>query len=324
MRKFVIFSISLFFIFSCNENKNGKIGSCYMCKDESIVYLMRNSTGSIDSIQLKDANADHFELVYDEMPGDECYNAYIWAKDKSNVWFKNHLLKGANPETFVVLENGYSKDNKYVYYLDKTLPDAKPEEFQTLGWFYAKTNSGIWYCGKPVSGIEDVPTFKVFDSYFSKDKAGVYITNDSVFKKIEGSLPFTFKCITDDKAFRLTGLKWYADDQRVYCVNTSIEPDSDEFLTIINTKAKTFEILSEKFYSKDETTVYYKNYPIKNASPESFQTLGLDYAKDSLFVYFRDQKLSGVNVKSFIVVEPGGAFDATDKNKRFLKGKKIN
>lgn len=36
-------------------------------------------------------------------------------KDKNNVYFKGELIKGADPETFVILNHGYKKDKNHVY-----------------------------------------------------------------------------------------------------------------------------------------------------------------------------------------------------------------
>jgi hypothetical protein len=308
---------------SCFENKNQKIGSCYLKKNNSIFYLSRNTEGGIDTLELKGANSEFFEVIFDEIPGNDCYNGNIWAKDKSNVWLKNKVLKGINPRKFKVLENGYSKDENYVYYYDKPLNDAEPAEFKVLGWFFAKTKSNIWFNGKPVYGVDNVNSFQVIDNYFSKDNHTVYFNRDTVLEKIPESNPLSFKCIDNDKAYRLQALKWYADKNKIYVIDTEKIPDSEDFLMIIQTSPDSFQILPQKYYSRDSAFVYYKNTVIQNANVNSFITLGNDYSVDSKFVFYKNKPLKGVEINSFKVNNASKDYDASDSKSKFLKGIKI-
>jgi hypothetical protein len=320
MRNFLFFIVFIpLFHISCTE-KPGKIGSCYYRSEQKIFFLFRNVTGSIDSIELIGADAAHFQIIYDEIPGKEPHNGNIWAKDKTSVWFKNVLLKGADPETFKVLENGYAKDKQYVYFNSEQLQHVNPKEFIVQGWFFAKTNSGIWYFGKPLTGIEDIPSFKVYDAYFSFDKNAVYFNQDTCFVKLIKSDPSSFKCITNDKAFRANGLKWYKDNFRVYCIDTEVDPDNKDFLLFFNVSVRSFEILSEKFFSKDETNIYYKNAVIENADLSTFKTLGKDYSRDKYSVFYKTTKLTHVDVESFKIVNDSENLDASDSKNQYIHG----
>ncbi len=323
IRYFLIALLLPVFFVSCKELKTGKIGSCYYRSKDKIYYLTRQKSGKIDSLEMPNANARFFEIVYDELPGDDCFNSNIWAKDKSNVWYKNLRLPGADPATFRVLENGYSKDEHYAYYLNFPLSVANTEEFESLGWFYAKTHSRIWYCGKEVSGIRKIESFKVIDSYFSCDTNQVYLFKDSIFVAIAELNRTGFHCLDDQNTFRYTNLKWYTNSEGNYFIDTEALIGSQDFLFKSDSSSDSLIILKEKFFYKDAYHVYFKDEIIEGADPKTFEPLGNSYGRDTESVYYQSRKLNGVNPGTFICISNDDKSDAKSGTISYLKGRKI-
>ncbi len=47
-----------------------------------------------------------------------------YGKDSKNVYFKNFKIKGADAESFEMLEQGYFRDKRYVYFHGERLEDS--------------------------------------------------------------------------------------------------------------------------------------------------------------------------------------------------------
>ena len=65
-----------------------------------------------------DADINTFENI--SYSTDSCEHR-DYGKDNKNVYFKNLKVEGADPESFVILEQGYYKDKRYVYFYGKKL-----------------------------------------------------------------------------------------------------------------------------------------------------------------------------------------------------------
>lgn len=309
--------------FSCIDNISRKIGSCYIHEDGKIKYLSRIQTGEIDTLILNDANAVFFEIISDEMPGDECVNGNIWAKDKLNVWYKDKIIKGSDPASFKLIENGYAKDKDHAYYYDKLLVDIDIENFKILTYFFAKDKNMIIYQGNEVFGVENIQDFEIIDGYFSADGQNIYFNNDTLLLKIPDSDPETFQCIDQNEEFQLSTLKYYTDKDKAYFVDTEKNVGDEDFLYVFDAFTESFEVLPSKYYSKDNFNFYFKNRIIENADRLSFKPLGKYYASDKANIFFKNKKIEGADIKTFRVFVDDDNFDARDYENYYLKGKKV-
>ncbi len=322
--KLILISVFLISLFSaCTENIKRKIGSCYLHEEGKIKYLSRTQTGEIDTIILNDANAVFFEIISDEMPGDECVNGSIWAKDKLNVWYKDRLIQGADPASFKLTENGYATDKNYAYYFDKLLVNIELNSFKVLTYFFAKDKNIVVYQGNEVFGIEDIHNFDIIDGYFSADGKYIYFNNDTLLLKIPDSDPKTFKCFAGNDDLQLSTLKYYTDKDKVYFVDTEKNVGDEDFLYVFDAFTESFEVLPYKYYSRDNFNIYYKNRIIENADMLTFNPEGKDYAKDKANIFFKNKKLKGADINTFRVFEDDENFDARDSENYYLKGKKV-
>ena len=321
--KITLVLIALLIQISCIDSVSKQIGSCYILEKGDIKYLQRTETGDLDTLKLDGASVAFFEIVLDEIPGDECVNGNIWAKDKLNVWFKNRKIKGADPATFEVMENGYAKDKQYAFYYDTLLSGSDVLSFRVLSYFFSKDKDMIWYQGKEVFGVDDIFGFDIIDGYFSKDQNNIYFNNDTVLMKIPNSDVKTFTCFENQKNFERNSLKYYIDKNNVYFIDTEKSIDENDFLFVFEAFTSSFKVLPYKYYSKDNFNIYYKNEIIVNADMYSFSSPGNDYAKDKNTIYFKHKKLNGVDYKTFMIFDDDKGFDARDSKSYFLKGKKV-
>lgn len=57
------------------------------------------------------------------------YVGFYYAKDKSAVYRHSRKINGANPNTFQYVDHQFSKDDKHVFYLESIIKDADPITF---------------------------------------------------------------------------------------------------------------------------------------------------------------------------------------------------
>ena len=87
-----------------NMNKNfTKLNECYLLAKDGIYYYEISEFNTYKKI---DANPSQFVTLDDAL----CYG-----KDESNVYYRDKVLKDANPDTFVLTNERYRKDNSNYY-----------------------------------------------------------------------------------------------------------------------------------------------------------------------------------------------------------------
>lgn len=298
-----------------------KLGSCYIQKGDEIMYLKKNDTGAIDTISLEFANAKLFEIISDKTEKTDCINTDVWAKDKLSVWYKENKINGADPNTFKVIKDKYASDKNSIYYKNIAI-NKKSNDFKVLGNFYAKNNEKIWYKGLVVKGVENISDFSLIDSYFSTDKISIYLNSDTLLLKIPDSDAKSFVLANENNS-HLNSLKYYKDKDKIYCIDTEKNIGEPDFMSIFLAFTDSFEVLAEKYYTKDNFNIYFKNKPIEDVDLKTFKILGYNYSKDSLSIYFRNKIMYGINYKLFKVFKTDTT-DAQDSLNYFLQGKRIS
>jgi hypothetical protein len=173
-----------------------------------------------------------------------------YAMDRSHVYFKGRIIKGADPETFVKLHSFFSKDARFVYYNDTRL-SHDPDHFEFLddsvqkdsihvyrgGWIisndpvhfrfigaldgvsYYQDKNGILANSTRLPGA-DVASFKPMRFGYSRDAQRVYKMEGMVARVVEGASPAGFQVYN----------AYYAHDQEqvFWCGRpiSGIDPDS--------------------------------------------------------------------------------------------------
>jgi hypothetical protein len=103
-------------------------------------------------------------------------------------WF---VARGADPDSFVVLNERYAKDKSAGYYItNRRFPSEEPETFQVVGYYYGRGQK---------------PGFHVEESHFAKDSRKVYAYGVDV----AGAHAPSFVSLGDEGVY-------FADDNRVY------------------------------------------------------------------------------------------------------------
>ena len=250
-----------------------------------------------------------------------------------------------------IINAGYIKEKNTIYFTDETTEPEKKEivknvDFRTFKIFeedddFARDKNNIYYKNKKVENV-DVNSFQVEDFYFAKDKNNTfYISNDGLMK-IKGFKPEGSYAIVQLFVPALLINKYgiymakYENDE---IVAKSIKPKEMDMDTLeVVATEESFAV----FYLKDKNNVYFINYTageqksidnnieneddaendnvdfviqiekLAGADRDTFETVSV-YGKDKNNLYFYNQKIKGINTKTFKLVGSGEFVVKDDK-----------
>ena len=250
-----------------------------------------------------------------------------------------------------IINAGYIKEKNTIYFTDETTEPEKKEivknvDFRTFKIFeenddFARDKNNIYYRNKKVENV-DVNSFQVEGFYFAKDKNNTfYISNDGLMK-IKGFRPEGSYAIVQLFVPALLINKYgiyMAKYETDGIVAKSIKPEEMDMDTLeVLASEESFAV----FYLKDKNNVYFINYTageqksidnnieneddvendnddfviqiekLAGADRDTFEIVSV-YGKDKNNLYFYNQKIKGINTKTFKLVGSGEFVVKDDK-----------
>ena len=250
-----------------------------------------------------------------------------------------------------IINAGYIKEKNTIYFTDETTEPEKKEivknvDFRTFKIFeedddFARDKNNIYYKNKKVENV-DVNSFQVEDFYFAKDKNNTfYISNDGLMKikdfRPEGSYAIV-QLFVPALLINKYGI-YMAKYENDEIVAKSIKPKEMDMDTL---EVVDSEESLAVFYLKDKNNVYFINYTageqksidnnieneddvendnddfaiqiekLTRADRDTFETVSV-YGKDKNNLYFYNQKIKGINTKTFKLVGSGEFVVKDDK-----------
>jgi len=250
-----------------------------------------------------------------------------------------------------IINAGYIKEKNTIYFTDETTEPERKEivknvDFRTFKIFeenddFARDKNNIYYKNKKVENV-DVNSFQVEGFYFAKDKNNTfYISNDGLMK-IKGFRPEGSYAIVQLFVPALLINKYgiyMAKYETDGIVAKSIKPKEMDMDTL---KVLASEESFAVFYLKDKNNVYFINYTageqksidnnieneddvendnddfviqiekLAGADRDTFEIVSV-YGKDKNNLYFYNQKIKGINTKTFKLVGSGEFVVKDDK-----------
>lgn len=207
----------------------------YICERgfPTIRYLHDGERVMVDGAPLADRNGkpmagidlQSFRQLGDRWFRDEA-RVYGQAETPTKIfWF---VARGADPETFTVLNERYAADRAAGYYItNRRLPTAEPGSFEIVGYYYGRGQK---------------PGFHIHESHYARDSEKVYAYGSP----IEGAHAPSFAAIGDEG-------RYFADRDRIYWEKFPI-PDADR---------ETFVCASEagQYHAFDKDRPYLRGKP---------------------------------------------------------------
>lgn len=90
---------------------------------------------------------------------------YLFARDGQSVYVNNTPIRGASPETFEVLSEGYSHDGERAFYFDEPITGSDVSSFLPLEGAYAVDAQRVYWMGKTIEGAQP-GSFEVLNANF--------------------------------------------------------------------------------------------------------------------------------------------------------------
>jgi hypothetical protein len=185
-----------------------------------------------------------------------------YARDSRHVYFYEpskssypHVMRGADPATFRVLEHGYGTDGKSVYCNDTRIDGADPATFAQINYFFARDANHVFYLSRLLPDA-DLESFAIISAYCAKDRNRVYL-QDKVIESADSETFVTLDCgfvgrdrnhvfihgkvvrEVDLETFAALGRSYYRDKDHIYFLDYA----SDPLYVVKEADMETFEIL---------------------------------------------------------------------------------
>ena len=118
-------------------------------KDKNFVYYLKGHSNDSVIDRSPIADYDSFEAV-----------SYEYARDRIQVYYKDSILREADPATFLYLGNSYAHDDKNVFFEDKVVCHYDSSSFKIFEHYYATDGKHIFFNGKVIENA-DITSFDV-------------------------------------------------------------------------------------------------------------------------------------------------------------------
>lgn len=134
MKKHIIIILS-FILFSCNSR--------YEQREDKIYYRFWSTQGGWNERIVENADIQSFSEIKTKVN--------LYGKDRSNVYFKNEIIPGADPNTFKHIKEGYAVDKNRAYYFNDSIANSSPIEFKIIDGYFSKDWKNVFYTDKSLN-----------------------------------------------------------------------------------------------------------------------------------------------------------------------------
>lgn len=248
-------------------------------------------------------------------------------QQKGEQWYyREALIVGSEPSSFVVLSSHYAKDARRVYFGDTyrkgqeyfaikharvdVIDGADAATFALIDDAFARDARRIYADGRPLA-VADPATFAPIPGRpFAKDSKAGYFHGWHV----PGSSGATFEALDDH----------YARDARhVFFCDVFVPPNTAtpqlRSAMLADADVASFTLL-EGGYARDAARLYFEDRVI-DRQPATFAMLADDYARTATQVFYRGAVLQGANVSTFAVTtDTSGYTIGSDGTRRWRYG----
>ena len=224
-----------------------------------------------------------------------------WAVDRQNVYYiglEAEIGKDIVPigdfHTFRVLNDFYAADAKYVYYKNKVVEGADPKTFVVLdgGNDYGQDKNRVYYqdCGTTIRNLDALKHRKMGNGlYETFHTDGKTVYNPKLMPMPVGT---DYKTLHRVERYR----DWYADKNRVYYENRLLPEANPQAFKVfpIHYVSKDYVSNNNKDfdYSYDGNRVYYRDSLMHGVDVASF-ICGYDYVDSISFAFDKNRYYEG-------------------------------
>ena len=279
-----------------------------------------------------------------------------YEKKNGAVYFKEYQLRSADYDTFEALNDVFAKDKHQGYYRGISLSNSDGASFVALDDYYAKDKATVFFCDNyidfklfettrkdkivPVAGA-DVTSFALIPNAYTyaRDKRRAYYQGEGfAVQDIASFEPLDYLFGKDKHvgyahlkpipgshgpSFAVLSQQFAADNQHVYYAWSLVDGPAPPGIGVVKAADPASFTAVGLYYATDKTYAFYKDKTLEAAQPVSFRQWAesyTDYALDTTHVYFQDMLITQADRGSFNVLAD---FYAQDKQTVFYESKPL-
>ena len=218
----------------------------YSKKESKIYYKRLSETTGTSEIVVDDADYQSFKKLKD----------FRFGKDKNWVFFNGQILRGADSESFILLQEyasfgfyQYAKDKNSVFVNGNPLAGADPTTFEAINMDYSKDSKSTYFLGERFTSNNG--DFELIDQYYSKNSNDVFLNGKPLQVCSVNDFEFVFENSSQGEEVWIENVsdRWARDGCHYYF--GAIKIPSEDFKNI-----KVFK--GSMGISKDSKSVYHK------------------------------------------------------------------
>lgn len=195
--------------------------------------------------------------------------------DEQSVYLDDRVIQGADPESFLLLNETHSQDANTTYFLSRRIEQSKPSNFVVIDYQLAHNDSHLFLYGMEIF-IPDLPKI-------AEVKSSIKLTNDYYLE-------------INSRIFAL----WFDSFNSSYYANF-LSDDLSHFTLLKDNIARDSETV---FFAKGkfcaaEFSYSYHPAQFKPADISSFEVLSELYFKDNQCAYFSGEIIEDIDLASF-------------------------
>lgn len=310
--------------FECDVNTFKVLKNGY-AKDNYHIYYNGIKINDVDIASFTILKVENYSIASKHLLA--YYELECFAKDKTQVFYGENIIKDADPNSFELFSYLYGKDESQAFFKGKPIDESDANSFELVEGRFAKDKNHVYHMGRRLS--DNPESFQIidYDSRYAKDKDMAYywwgIGKPSEIDTLEQIIADDFNLLSDFRATDGERVFWHGQELpnadpatfKVIDHNYSADKDLIYYKNKIICKAdpSTFSIFETKNrygYSKDNKSVFFQDSNIEYADPATFIPLGYQWGKDKKFIYFENIRRKDIDYKTFIV----DSHFARDKN----------
>lgn len=184
------------------------IDSIYYFESEENVYYvddLRKVENSFEKILEKLPNADpdlwgevkyYKKNMNSKRKYDTEVDRHLFTKDQNNVYYTYKKLEGADPESFILLDNplylgeNYGADENNIYFLNFKLKQVDRLSFEVINSRYAKDDKRVFYKADIIKGMNPDKLIRlkcfVYEGFPIYTDGNIYYSNGEYIEKDDG------------------------------------------------------------------------------------------------------------------------------------------
>ena len=341
-----------------------------MIKDKNGVYFLENISEENENseIKTKKLNLKGLDLRSFKKVDDSDY----YFKDKNSIYYEDsgnlHKIESADLKTFKDLDYNFAKDKSNIYYKNKKLDGIDAASFEKIEFNFIKDKNRLYKIDEdeekkeikliPINEKVNLENFEEIGGNYYKDDKNLYYFGENEFKKIEGADPNSFKYDNENYTFiakdknnvyfdgeKVKGIDvksaegidglWIKDKNSVFYRGKKLEKISSNnfnyfdggmsYDIILVDKNGAYKLLENENQKDKIIPLDSKNIDLKTLERIESPMDSSNYFKDKNGVYFLNGekfvKINGADIDSFEVTMSGKY--GKDRNNVYFEGKKM-